>query len=108
EAMQALAAILADQRGLACTVKIIDPAGEADGFDAADWKGTTDELIAWAKPRASIFQNPAPQITPAVHPPEQPEESPATQGESAEAGPHEQRPDEPPPAEFPPEATLTR
>lgn len=54
KAMLELAEHLSDPRGLACSVRIVDPGcGDLpDGFDAADWTGTTDELIAWAKPRA--------------------------------------------------------
>jgi putative DNA primase/helicase len=60
----------------------LDPAGMVKGFDAADWTGTGDELIAWAKPRAKLYGAPAP-VEPIVDTPE------------------------PPPADFPPEATLT-
>ena len=64
KAMAELAAILSDPKGLACSVRLIDPTGQPEGFDAADFEGTTDELIAWAKPRAKDYiapqQNPAP------------------------------------------------
>lgn len=55
DAMDGIAAILADPRGLAAKVRIIDPQGMPDGFDAADWTGSPDELVAWAKPRASDY-----------------------------------------------------
>ena len=64
KAMAELAAIISDPKGLACSVRVIDPSGQPEGFDAADFEGTTDELIAWAKPRAKDYiapqQNPAP------------------------------------------------
>lgn len=53
DCMQKLAQVLVDPAGLACKVRIIDPSGQEPGADAADWIGTTAELIAWAKPRAS-------------------------------------------------------
>lgn len=56
ECMEKLAAVLSDPKGYACSVRILDPGGVADGFDAADWTGTTEELIAWAKPRARDYQ----------------------------------------------------
>lgn len=97
ECMQKLAAILADPRGLACQVKVIDPNRMPDGFDAADWTGTTDELIAWAKPRASVYEYAAPISAPqggvGAEPP------PPLAAPPADAGL--------PPVEFPPEATLT-
>jgi putative DNA primase/helicase len=52
---QKLSALLADPRGLACRVRIVDPTGQPEGWDIADWTGTTEELIAWAKPRARDF-----------------------------------------------------
>jgi putative DNA primase/helicase len=55
ECMGKLAPILADPAILACMVKTIDPSGMPDGFDAADWTQSGDELIAWAKPRAEPF-----------------------------------------------------
>ncbi len=55
ECMQKLAALLSDPRGLACTVKLIDPSGMVDGFDAADWTLNGEELIEWAKPRATLY-----------------------------------------------------
>jgi putative DNA primase/helicase len=63
ECMDKLAALLADPKGLACIVRVIDPNRMPDGFDAADWTGSTDELIAWAKPRARDYLPPAPQDT---------------------------------------------
>lgn len=91
EAMEKLAPILHDPRGIACPeIKIIDPNRMPDSFDAADFEGTGDELIAWAKPRARIYQpNPRPQAVDAPlvdNPPQEP----------AGAGPSEM-----PPAEFP-------
>jgi putative DNA primase/helicase len=56
ECMRKLAAILADPRGLACAVRIIDTAGMEEGFDAADWTGTRDDLVAWAKPRLRAYE----------------------------------------------------
>lgn len=53
DCMSKLAQVLADPAGLACKVRIIDPSGQEPGADAADWQGTTAELVAWAKPRAS-------------------------------------------------------
>jgi putative DNA primase/helicase len=93
KAMLSLAALLSDPRGLACSVRIINVEGMPDGFDAADFQGTTADLFRWAKPRAKDYEpqaapNPAPQITPAPSlPPDAPEESPVPQGESAEPGP---------------------
>lgn len=67
EAMQAIAALLSDQRGLACSVRIVTPSEVADGFDLADalangW--TTEKVIEYAKPRAADYtaphKNPAP------------------------------------------------
>ena len=58
KAMAELAAILSDPKGLACAVRVIDPSGMTDGYDAADWVGDTEELIAWAKPRASDYAAP--------------------------------------------------
>lgn len=84
--MEELAALLHDPDGLACPeIKIIDPNRMPEGFDSADWTGTAEELIAWAKPRARIYApDPAPRQ-------DEPEPAGAV----------------PPPAEFPPEATLT-
>lgn len=100
--MAGLAALLRD--GIACPeIKIIDPNRMPDGFDAADWSGTGEELIAWAKPRARIFhpapaqQDPAPQ---AIDSPPSVDAS-APLAEPAGAGPSE----EPPPFEFPPGTT---
>ena len=103
ECMNKLAAILADPNGFACKVRIINPAGMADGFDAADWTGTTEELIAWAKPRADWYkQNPAP---PVAAPPDTASESSPPIDEPAGAGPAPEAQEEPPPldpAELPP------
>lgn len=66
ECMEKLAALLADPRGLACEVSLIDPDGQPAGWDIADWTGTAAELIAWAKPRKRPYiapqQNPAPPV----------------------------------------------
>ncbi len=53
-----LCAVLADPKGLGCKVRLIDPNGQPEGWDIADalndgW--TTEQLIAWAKPRASDY-----------------------------------------------------
>lgn len=55
KAMQSIAAILADPQGLACSVRIIDPTGQPEGSDAADWTGTTEELVDWARARVSDY-----------------------------------------------------
>jgi putative DNA primase/helicase len=68
ECMDKLAALLADPRGLACKVSLIDPNRMPDGFDAADWTGTDEELIAWAKPRKREYKAPA-APEPAPEPP---------------------------------------
>lgn len=60
DCMSKLAQVLADPAGLACRVRIIDPSGQEPGADAADWTGTTAELVAWAKPRASDVIQTAP------------------------------------------------
>jgi putative DNA primase/helicase len=72
ECMGKVAEWISDPRTLACSVRIIDPTGMPDGFDAADWQGTTAELVAWAKPRARDYHhaetqkhgltNPAPPV----------------------------------------------
>jgi putative DNA primase/helicase len=64
QAAEKLAALLSDPKGLACKVKVIDPNRMADGWDIADWEGTTDELIAWAKPRARDYKAPVPIAKP--------------------------------------------
>lgn len=85
ECMDKLAALLADPRGLACKVRTIDPNRMPDGFDAADWTGTSDELIAWAKPRARDYKLPAPQPSTATVNPA-PSQEGAGQGDVAAAG----------------------
>lgn len=75
ECMQKLAALISDPKGLACAVRIIDPTGSADGFDAADWTGTGDELIAWAKPRAAEYGKPPAEVIPLQVEPEPPVEA---------------------------------
>lgn len=62
KAMRELAAVLADPKGLACAVKIIDATGQPDGWDAADayadaWDGP--KTIAWALPRLREYAPPA-------------------------------------------------
>lgn len=57
---QKLAELLADPRGLACRVRIVDPTGQPEGWDIADalsdgWD--TEKLIAWAKPRAKDYHH---------------------------------------------------
>jgi putative DNA primase/helicase len=69
EACDALAAILADPRGLACQVRIVDTHGMPEGWDVADAEAEgwdTAKLIEWAKPRASDFKRP--ESPPAVVP----------------------------------------
>jgi putative DNA primase/helicase len=58
QAMQTIAAILADPAGLACTVRILDSNQMSPGWDAADAESegwSTEELVEWAKPRARDF-----------------------------------------------------
>jgi putative DNA primase/helicase len=79
EAMQSLKAILADPRGLACYGKIIDPNRMPDGYDAADWTGSSAELIDWLRERATEYpEKPAPQ---------EPTEGGEDRREPADAGP---------------------
>jgi putative DNA primase/helicase len=50
-----LAALLADPKGLACKVKLIDPNRMPESWDIADAEAdgwTTEKVIEWAKPRA--------------------------------------------------------
>lgn len=61
ECMEKLAALLYDRKGLACTVRMIDPNRMPDGWDIADWDGTSEELIAWAKQRAKDYPPPKPK-----------------------------------------------
>ncbi len=85
ECMEVLAAHISDPKGLACTVRIIDPMAPGEnpddeipeGWDAANalaegW--TTDQVIAWAKPRARNYASNAspavPQSNPALSAPE--------------------------------------
>lgn len=67
-AAHSLAKLLSDPRGtLGCKVRVVDPTGQPQGWDIADWTGTTDELIAWAKPRAKDFiypESPPPEPAP--------------------------------------------
>jgi P4 family phage/plasmid primase-like protien len=99
ECMDKLAALLSDERGFACSVRIIDPNRMPEGFDAADWTGTTEELIAWAKPRAKDYAAPTTALQQNPAPPQEPESPPPsglpTPGTAEGAGP----PDEPIPLE---------
>ena len=100
-----LARLLADPARLACEVKLIDVRDQSGGWDigdaaAAGW--TPSEVFEWAKQRVRIFKAPE-----AVQVPEQvtagADPSSVVTPERAE-GPA----DEPPPAEFPPEASAER
>jgi putative DNA primase/helicase len=67
EAMQALARVLSDPRGLSCAVRIVDTNRQPEGWDLADAeteKWTTEQVIAWAKERASDFNPVAPAERP--------------------------------------------
>lgn len=71
DACQRLAAAL---YGWAAEVRIIDPRDQAKGWDIADGVDagmTTADLIAWAKPRISVF---APEPDPEFDPPVEDEE----------------------------------
>ena len=116
ECMDKLAAVLSDPRGLACAVRIIDPNRMPDGWDAADWTGTSEELIAWAKPRARDYA--APQQLPA---PDAESPAPSPVAAAPDAGlseapkePSQEAPTTPPsdlpPTDdgFPPDALKTR
>lgn len=98
QCMEQLAGLLADPRGLGCTVKILTPSDVPEGWDLADALGeawSTDQTIHWAKPRAKPFinkanelKNPAPQVASplagnsgSLRPPQAPE--------PADAGPPE-------------------
>ena len=72
ECMEKLAAILADPRGTACSVSLLKPSSVPPGFDAADWTGTADELIAWAKPRKREYTPPQPAAPKPPPPKERP------------------------------------
>lgn len=54
DAMERLEAVLADPAGLACTGKICAP------LDLAEWTGTAEELIAWAKAHVRPLRVPNP------------------------------------------------
>ena len=59
KAMGQLAGVLADPAGLGCHVRLVDTAGQPDGWDLADgetegWTG--DAVKAWALPRISEYQ----------------------------------------------------
>ncbi len=75
ECMAKLAGILADPRGLACHGKMIDPGGEPDGADAADWQG--DDILAWLRARATDYTHTEPPTEPALQ--EAPETPPASE-----------------------------
>lgn len=58
-----LAALLADPKGLACKVKLIDPNRMPESWDIADAEAdgwTTEKVIEWAKPRAREYPLSAP------------------------------------------------
>jgi len=83
----------ADMRNMAarlleigCKLRWTDTAGMAPDWSPLDWTGSPEEFVEWARARTKDY--PAPQDG-------APEPEPSTIGE------------EPPPAEFPPEATLT-
>ena len=60
--MQTLAAVLAGSGGLDCAVRILDSNQMQPGWDAADAESegwTTEDLIEWARPRASDYVPPA-------------------------------------------------
>lgn len=74
ECMGKLAALLGDPKGLNCSVRVIDPTGMPEGYDAADFDGTQSDLLAWARPRASDYKPPqpvqeAPEAPPSDSPP---------------------------------------
>jgi predicted P-loop ATPase len=48
---QACAKLAGFLLSLKCRVRVINPDGQADGWDAADWEGSTADLKAWLKPR---------------------------------------------------------
>jgi hypothetical protein len=81
DAMQRLAAIL---QPIAAEVKVIDPAGQPDGWDCADsgWTRWSDAR-AWIAPRAALWRPPAPE--PAAKPEPQPAADP-TPPDSDEIG----------------------
>jgi putative DNA primase/helicase len=70
DAMDRLAAILADPRGLGCNGKLVGTEGLAEGFDAADWSG--DDIIGWLKPRAKPYAASEAAPPPPPPPPEDP------------------------------------
>ena len=78
EAMQALALLLKDPRGLGCYGKMIDPRDMPEGGDAADWTGSSTELLVWLKARATWY---AEQGKP-VEPPPEPDPAPAAEPSS--------------------------
>jgi putative DNA primase/helicase len=60
-AAEKLAALLADPRGLACSVRIVDTHGQPEGWDIADAEADgwdTMQLVEWAKPRARDYMVP--------------------------------------------------
>lgn len=70
-AAEKLAAVLADPRGLACTVRVVDTRGMPEGWDVADAEAEgwdTARLIEWAKPRAADFRSREPLPAPAADP----------------------------------------
>lgn len=121
--MAQLADLLADPRGLACSVRIIDPSGMPDGYDAADAQAdgwTTEQVIAWAKPRARDYEitqkspsNPVPQVAEPEIPPSaaadnvRADDPLPSSPPPAGAGPSTNDAEPPPPsdADFPPGAS---
>lgn len=70
---------------IGCPLRWTDTSGMPPDWSPVDWEGTPDEFVAWAKARTTDYVSPP--VEPVVD------------------TPHESV--EPPPAEFPPEATLT-
>jgi predicted P-loop ATPase len=52
------------------SVKLLDVSDQPDGWDVADFTGSWEDLLAWARPRAKLFEPP-------VEPPVPPEPLPA-------------------------------
>jgi putative DNA primase/helicase len=81
DARQDMHSIAARLLEIGCKLRWTDTDGQPVDWSPEDWEGTADEFIAWAKARTKDYEPPAVE-----QPPE---------------------PQEMPPAEFPPEATLT-
>lgn len=58
EAVQGIIAIVSAARGLDCHGKVIDPKGEAEGFDAADWAPERGDIKEWAGERIAWYREP--------------------------------------------------